>query len=178
MNEWHLTLPLSEEDIARLCVGDKVFLSGEVLTARDAAHKRLTEALAQGLPLPVPLDHAAVYYVGPSPARPGRCIGSAGPTTSTRMDPYTPALLDQGLKVMIGKGRRGADVLASIAAHRAVYLAAVGGCGALLSRCVTASEPICYEDLGTEAIRRLTVEELPCIVAADCRGKSIYPSAL
>lgn len=174
MSEKHISLPISDSDIDGLTAGDKVFLTGEMLVARDAAHKRLYEAIERGGELPVDIRNAAVYYMGPSPAREGRVIGSAGPTTSTRMDRYTPALLALGMKAMIGKGRRSPEVIAAMQEHHAVYFAAVGGCGALLSKCITASEVVCYGDLGTEAIRRITVKDFPCIVAIDCRGGNLY----
>lgn len=169
-----LTLPLTDEVIRTLHAGDKVFLSGEMLVARDAAHQRLYEALEAGKELPVTVRGATVYYMGPSPARDGRVIGSAGPTTSTRMDRYTPALLSLGLKAMIGKGRRSPEVVRAMTEHCAVYFAAVGGCGALLSKSILSSDVVCYEDLGTEAIRRITVRDFPCIVAIDCTGKGLY----
>lgn len=174
MSEKHISLPITDSDIDNLTAGDKVFLTGEMIVARDAAHKRLYEAIGRGEELPVDVRNAAVYYMGPSPAREGRVIGSAGPTTSTRMDKYTPALLALGMKAMIGKGRRSEEVIAAMKEHHAVYFAAVGGCGALLSKSITASEVVCYDDLGTEAIRRITVCDFPCIVAIDCRGGNLY----
>ena len=174
MNEYHLDLPLSEKDIEKLRAGDYVYLTGILYTARDAAHKRMTEALEEGRPLPVDLTGQTLYYLGPTPARPGHVIGSAGPTTSSRMDAYTPALLDQGLKGMIGKGKRSPAVKEAIASHHAVYFAAVGGAGALLSKRITSAETAAYEDLGTEAIRKLTVEDLPVIVIVDKEGNDLY----
>lgn len=174
MSEKHITLPISEEDIENVRAGDKVFISGEMLVARDAAHKRLYEALMSGEALPVDVRGETVYYMGPSPAREGRVIGSAGPTTSTRMDKYTPALLCAGLKAMIGKGRRSEAVKSAMKENHAVYFAAVGGCGALLSKCIVSSEVLCYDDLGTEAIRRIRVENFPCIAAVDCKGNDLY----
>ena len=174
MAEVHIDLPLKEEDITKLKAGDVVYLSGTVYSARDAAHKRMFEAAERGEPLPFDINGATVYYLGPSPARPGQVIGSAGPTTSSRMDKYTPKLIEMGLKGMIGKGRRSDDVKASIVKNRAVYFAAVGGAGALLSKCITESTVIAYEDLGTEAVRKMTVKELPVIVVTDCSGNSVY----
>ncbi len=174
MREKILSLPLDRAETDRLHAGDKVLLNGELLVARDAAHKRLFEAVQNGKTLPVELKNETVYYMGPSPAREGRVIGSAGPTTAARMDKYTPALLELGLIGMIGKGRRSPEVIAAMKKHHAVYFAAIGGCGALLSKCITASEVICYEDLGTEAIRRITVRDFPCIVAIDSMGNNLY----
>lgn len=160
--EYHFSLPLSEEERVLLKPGDLVYLSGIMHTARDAAHARMNGKM------PVPME--TIYYLGPSPARPGQVIGSAGPTTSGRMDRYTPALLDAGLRVMIGKGRRSKEVIDSMIRNKAVYLAATGGAGALLSKCITKASVIAYEDLGTEAIRELEVKDFPAIVAIDCRG--------
>ena len=174
MAEYHIELPLSEESIKELNAGDVVYLSGTVYSARDAAHKRMFEAAERGEDLPFDINGATVYYLGPSPARPGQVIGSAGPTTSSRMDKYTPKLLDMGLKGMIGKGRRSEEVKDSIKKNVAVYFAAVGGAGALLSKCITESTVIAYDDLGTEAIRKMTVKELPVIVVTDCRRNSVY----
>ena len=174
MAEYNITLPISEEDIEKLTAGDKVFVTGEMLVARDAAHKRLYEALINGEKLPVDIKNETVYYMGPSPAREGRVIGSAGPTTSTRMDKYTPLLLQNGLKAMIGKGKRSAEVKQAMINAHAVYFAAIGGCGALLSKCITASQVLCYDDLGTEAIRRISVKNFPCIIAVDCKGNDLY----
>ena len=174
MSEIEIKLPISDEDIEKLKAGDKVLLSGEMLTARDAAHKRLYEALLDGEKLPVDIKGETVYYMGPSLAPEGKVIGSAGPTTSTRMDKYTPTLLGIGLKAMIGKGRRSQAVIDSMKENHCVYFAAVGGCGAMLSRAITSSEVLCYDDLGTEAIRRLTVKNFPCIVAIDCKGENLY----
>ncbi len=172
--EYHLNLPLKKEDIEKLRVGDFVYLSGPMLAARDAAHKRLTETLARGESLPVDIDGMAVYYMGPTPAPPGRVIGAAGPTTAGRMDAYAPALLDLGLKVMIGKGRRNPAVKDAIVRNEALYLAAIGGAGALLSECIQSSEVLAYEDLGPEAVRLLFVKEFPAIVAIDSSGNDIY----
>ena len=172
--EVRIKTPLTEEVASRLKVGDMVYLTGTVYTARDAAHKRMSEALARGEALPFPLENEIIYYMGPSPARSGKPIGSAGPTTAGRMDRYTPALLDLGLRGMIGKGKRTEEVKESMMRNRAVYFAAIGGAGALLSQCITVSELIAYEDLGTEAVRKLTVRDFPMIVAMDTKGNSIY----
>lgn len=169
-----ITLPLTPEVIETLRAGDRVKLCGDLLVMRDAAHKRLFDALSKGEPLPVDVKNQVVYYMGPSPAREGRIIGSAGPTTSTRMDKYTPSLLSLGLCAMIGKGKRSPEVIRAMIENRAVYFAAIGGCGALLSKCITASEVVCYEDLGTEAVRRITVSDFPLIVAIDCMGNNLY----
>lgn len=174
MSEKHITLPVTDADIENISAGDKVFLTGELLVARDAAHKRLFEAMQKDEALPVDIKGETVYYMGPSPAREGQVIGSAGPTTSTRMDKYTPALLNAGLKAMIGKGRRSEEVIAAMKENHAVYFAAVGGCGALLSKCIVSSEVLCYDDLGTEAIRRIRVENFPCVAAIDCKGNNLY----
>ena len=170
----HLTLPLSDEDIEQLKVGDYVYLTGIVYTARDAAHKRMNDALDEGKDLPIDIKGQIIYYMGPSPAREGRVIGSAGPTTATRMDKYAPRLLDLGLKGMIGKGKRSQEVLDAVVRNKALYFAAVGGAGALLSRCITSAEVVAYDDLGTEAIRKLTIKDFPVIVAADVHGNKIY----
>lgn len=170
----HLTLPLSDEDIEQLKVGDYVYLTGIVYTARDAAHKRMNDALDEGKNLPIDIKGQIIYYMGPSPAREGRVIGSAGPTTATRMDKYAPRLLDLGLKGMIGKGKRSKEVLDAVVRNKALYFAAVGGAGALLSRCITSAEVVAYDDLGTEAIRKLTIKDFPVIVAADVHGNKIY----
>ena len=174
--EKHLTLPLSENDIDELQIGDFVYLTGEMYVARDAAHKRLSERMERGEKLPVDLTDSCIYYMGPSPAREGRPIGSAGPTTATRMDKYAPSFLDAGQKIMIGKGRRSKEVMDAIIRNHAVYFAAVGGAGALLSKCITSSEIVCYEDLGAEAVRRIEVEKFPVIVVADCHGGDLYGS--
>ena len=168
----HIEVPLSDEDVRSLHIGDYVYLTGVIYTARDAAHKRMKESLDKGEKLPIELRENVIYYMGPSPAREGRAIGSAGPTTASRMDRYTPRLLDLGLKGMIGKGRRSEDVRAAIVRNGAVYFAAVGGAGALLSRAISSSEVIAYDDLGTEAIRKLTVKDFPVIVVP------IYVSAV
>ena len=169
-----ITTPLNQKVLEGLRAGDSVYITGVIYTARDAAHKRMDEALKQGQSLPFDLQNNIIYYMGPSPAREGRVIGSAGPTTATRMDKYTPSLLDLGLKGMIGKGKRSPEVTASIMKNKAVYFAAVGGAGALLSKCIKESEVIAYDDLGTEAIRRLQVENFPAIVVIDSLGNDLY----
>ncbi len=174
----HITVPLTDETAAELCAGDYVFLTGTIYTARDAAHKRMYEAMEAGEELPVEMKNNVIYYMGPSPARTGRAIGSAGPTTASRMDKYAPALLDRGLKGMIGKGKRAQEVKEAIVRNGAVYFAAVGGAGALLSRAIVASEVIAYDDLGTEAVRKLTVQDFPVIVVMDARGNNLYETAI
>jgi fumarate hydratase subunit beta len=169
-----LHTPLSDEDVDQLKIGDKVLLSGVIYTGRDAAHKRLVELIDAGKELPIDIRGQIIYYVGPSPAKPGKPIGSAGPTTSYRMDPYAPALIAQGLKGMIGKGPRGAGVVEAMKEHRAVYLGAVGGAAALIARAIKKAEVVAYEDLGPEAIRRLEVEDLPVIVAQDAHGGDLF----
>lgn len=169
-----LTTPLSDKDIKELHIGDKVLLNGTVYTARDTAHKRLVELLAQGKDLPFDIKGQVIYYVGPAPAKPGFIIGPAGPTSSYRMDPYTPQLLEKGLKGMIGKGPRSSTVVEALKKHKAVYFAATGGTAALLSQCIVKSEIITYEDLGPEAIRKLEVKNFPVIIACDCFGKSLF----
>jgi fumarate hydratase subunit beta len=174
----HITVPLTNEDIKTLRAGDYIYLSGTIYTARDAAHLRMNKALDQNNPLPISLEHNIIYYMGPSPAREGRPIGSAGPTTASRMDKYTPRLLDLGLKGMIGKGRRSGAVKEAIVRNHAVYFAAVGGAGALLSKSITASEVVAYDDLGTEAIRKLIVKNFPVIVVIDAEGNNLYETAV
>jgi fumarate hydratase subunit beta len=174
MAEHTLNTPLSAEDVKNLKAGDTVKLTGTIYTARDAAHKRLVDLLDEGKELPIPLEGQIIYYVGPSPTPPGKPIGSAGPTTSYRMDPYAPALLDQGLKGMIGKGGRSPEVVDAMKRNTAVYFAATGGAAALISRSITSAEIVAYEDLGAEAIRKLTVEDFPLIVAQDCEGGNVY----
>ena len=174
--EYRLRTPLSREELSKLRAGDMVYLSGEIYTARDAAHNRMMECLDRGEPLPFEIKDSAVYYVGPTPEPPGRAIGSAGPTTSGRMDAYSPRLLDLGQSVMIGKGMRSKDVVDAIVRNGAVYLAAMGGAGALMSACVKSAELICWEDLGCEAVRRLEVEDMPLTVAIDSLGGNIYES--
>lgn len=172
--EKYVNAPLTEGAAAELKAGDYVYLSGTIYTARDAAHKRMYEALERGEQLPFLMENNVIYYMGPSPARPGKPIGSAGPTTSGRMDKYTSALLDLGLKGMIGKGKRNQAVRDAIVRNGAVYFAAVGGAGALLSQSILSSEVIAYEDLGTEAIRKLEVKNFPVIVVMDAQGNSLY----
>lgn len=174
----YIHLPLSDEEAKSLRSGDYVYLSGILYTARDAAHKRMQEALDQGKGLPIPLEQNLLYYMGPSPAREGRPIGSAGPTTASRMDKYTPALLDLGLKGMIGKGKRSAQVKEALVRNGGVYFAAVGGAGALLSKAILSSQVIAYEDLGTEAIRKLEVKDFPVIVVMDSKGNDLYETAV
>lgn len=176
--EQHIKAPMSQEDVVKLQAGDYVYLTGTIYTARDAAHKRMYEALERGENLPLEMGHNIIYYMGPSPAREGRPIGSAGPTTASRMDKYAPALLDLGLLGMIGKGKRSAAVKEAIIRNGAVYFAAVGGAGALLSRSIKASEVIAYDDLGTEAIRKLEVEDFPVIVVIDSKGHDLYETAI
>ena len=166
--------PLSHEDARKLKAGDSVLLSGVIYTARDAAHKRLCELVAQGKELPMDIQDAVIYFVGPTPAKPGQAIGSAGPTTSYRMDAYSPTLIAQGQTGMIGKGKRGPEVVAAMKEHGAVYFGAIGGCGALLSKCIKKAEVIAYEDLGAEAVRRLEVEDFPVIVIIDAEGNNLY----
>lgn len=174
MATYSLTTPLKDEDLNKLTSGDVVLLSGQIYTGRDAAHKRLIEALDQGRPLPFDLKGTAIYYVGPTPPPPGRPIGSAGPTTSGRMDSYAPRLHDLGLKATIGKGKRSKEVREALQRNTAVYFGATGGAGALLSKCITASEVVAYEELGAEAIRRLTVEDFPLLVINDAHGGELY----
>lgn len=176
--EKYIKAPISDEDAKSLKAGDYVFLSGIIYTARDAAHKRMQETLESGKELPLELKNNIIYYMGPSPAREGRPIGSAGPTTASRMDKYAPKLLDLGLKGMIGKGKRSDAVKDAIVRNNAVYFAAVGGAGALLSQRILSSEIIAYEDLGTEAIRKLTVENFPVIVVIDAQGNNLYETAI
>lgn len=173
----HISVPITEEDAKSLRSGDYVYLTGTIYTARDAAHKRMDETLDRGEQLPLDLANNIIYYMGPSPAREGRPIGSAGPTTASRMDKYAPRLLDLGLKGMLGKGKRTPAVKEAIVRNGAVYLAAVGGAGALLSKAIVASEVIAYDDLGTEAIRKLEVVNLPCIVVIDSTGADLYETA-
>ena len=169
-----LTLPLSRQAARELKAGDSCLLTGVIYTARDAAHKRLCELVAQGKELPMDIQDAVIYFVGPTPAKPGQAIGSAGPTTSYRMDAYSPTLIAQGQTGMIGKGKRGPEVIAAMKEHGAVYFGAIGGCGALLSKCIKKAEIVAYEDLGAEAIRRLEVEDFPVIVIIDSEGNNLY----
>ena len=170
----YITAPLTKEQARSLRAGESVYLSGSVYTARDAAHKRLCELVEQGKPLPFPIEGAVIYYVGPSPARPGQAIGSAGPTTSYRMDAYAPTLLRLGELGMIGKGKRSPAVVEAMRETGAVYFGAIGGAGALLSQCVKSAQLICYEDLGAEAVRRLEVDNLPLTVVIDSQGNNLY----
>jgi len=169
-----INTPLTKKKIQQLQCGETVLLSGEIYTARDAAHARLIEAIKQGEPLPFQIENAIVYYVGPTPTMPGYNIGSAGPTTSYRMDTYAPALIKSGLTGMIGKGERSPEVVSAMKEHGAVYFGAIGGAGALLARCVESAEVIAYEDLGAEAIRRLKVKDMPLTVIIDCEGNDLY----
>ena len=166
--------PLTREDVRDLKAGDSCLITGVIYTARDAAHKRLCELLDKGQPLPVDMENAIIYFVGPTPAKPGQAIGSAGPTTSYRMDAYSPALIAAGQTGMIGKGKRGPEVVAAMKEHGAVYFGAIGGCGALLSKCIKKAEIVAYEDLGAEAIRRLEVEDFPVVVIIDSEGNNLY----
>lgn len=172
--EKHINAPIEKEDIQSLEAGDYVYITGTIYTARDAAHKRMYESLEKGERLPVDIKNQLIYYMGPSPAREGRAIGSAGPTTASRMDKYTPKLLDLQLGGMIGKGKRSLEVIESIIKNESVYFAAVGGAGALLSKCIKKAEVIAYEDLGTEAIHKLEVENFPAIVVIDSKGNNLY----
>jgi len=169
-----ITTPFSTEIIKTLSAGEQVLLSGEIYTGRDAAHKRLIELLDRNAPLPFPLQGQVIYYTGPCPAPPGRIIGSAGPTTSRRMDIYSPRLIQEGLRIMIGKGTRNKPVIDVIRQYSGLYMSAVGGAGALLSLCVERAELIAFEDLGTEAIYKLTVKNMPLVVAIDCSGGNIF----
>jgi len=173
-----IKVPVKKEDIKTLKAGDYVYLTGTIYTARDAAHKRMQETLDRGNELPFPVNGNVIYYMGPSPARQGRPIGSAGPTTASRMDQYTPALLDLGLGAMIGKGKRGQNVIDAMIRNSCVYFAAVGGAGALLSKCIHSSEVVAYEDLGTEAIRKLEIVDMPVVVVIDCEGNNLYETGI
>ena len=172
-----IELPITDRDIENLKAGDSVLLTGEIITGRDAAHKRLYDIINEGGTLPVDIDGQIIYYVGPAPAKDGYAVGPAGPTSSYRMDKYTPALLENGLKGMIGKGIRSQEVIDSMKRNKAVYFAAIGGAAALISKSIKKSELLCYEDLGTEAICRYKVENFPCVVAIDCFGNNIYEEA-
>ena len=175
--EIHMELPITAEKADSLHAGDFVYLSGQMYVARDAAHKRLMELIEKNEQLPIDIKDCTIYYMGPSPAREGRPIGSAGPTTASRMDKYAPTLLDLGEKAMVGKGKRTKEVLDAVVRNHAVYFAAIGGAGALLSQCIKKSEIIAYEDLGAEAIRLITVEDFPVIVVADDHGNNLYATA-
>ena len=174
--QYILQTPLSKADLAPLQAGDTVLLSGVVYTARDAAHARMMELLDQGKPLPFPIEGAAIYYVGPTPAKPGQVIGSAGPTTSGRMDAYAPTLMRAGARGMIGKGARLPEVVKAMKECDGVYFGAIGGAGALLAKCIKRAELIAYEDLGAEALRKLYVEDMPLVVIIDCEGNNLYES--
>jgi len=174
----HIQTPITKEIAQSLKSGDYVYITGTIYTARDAAHKRMDEAISEGCDLPIDINEQTIYYMGPSPAREGRPIGSAGPTTASRMDKYAPKLLDLGLGAMIGKGKRSPSVIDAIVRNKAVYFAAVGGAGALLSKCIKKSEVVAYDDLGTEAIRRLEVENFPVIVVIDSEGNNLYETAI
>ena len=174
----HITAPINKETARSLHAGDYVYITGTMYTARDAAHKRMYEILQKGGELPVDWKDQVIYYMGPSPAREGRPIGSAGPTTASRMDKYAPQLLDLGLGAMVGKGKRSQAVIYAIVRNGSVYFAAVGGAGALLSKCITSAEVVAYDDLGTEAIRKLTVENFPAIVVIDSEGNNLYETAI
>lgn len=176
--ERHILAPINKEELANLRAGDYIYITGTIYTARDAAHKRMQETLDRGEALPIELQNNLIYYMGPSPAREGRPIGSAGPTTASRMDKYAPRLMDLGLAGMIGKGKRSQAVTDAIVRNGAVYFAAVGGAGALLSKSIIASEVVAYEDLGTEAIRKLEVKDFPVIVVIDKDGNNLYESAI
>lgn len=174
----HITAPINKETARSLHAGDYVYITGTMYTARDAAHKRMYEILQKDGELPVDWKDQVIYYMGPSPAREGRPIGSAGPTTASRMDKYAPQLLDLGLGAMVGKGKRSQAVIDAIVRNGSVYFAAVGGAGALLSKCITSAEVVAYDDLGTEAIRKLTVENFPAIVVIDSEGNNLYETAI
>jgi fumarate hydratase subunit beta len=174
----YIQVPISKEDAKSLRAGDYVYLTGTIYTARDAAHKRMQEAMDAGKELPLQMDRNVIYYMGPSPAREGRPIGSAGPTTASRMDKYAPKLLDLGLGAMIGKGKRSQAVMDAIVRNGSVYFAAIGGAGALLSQRILSSEVIAYDDLGAEAIRRLEVKDFPVIVVIDSEGNNLYETAV
>ena len=173
-----ITTPLSDEDVEELKAGDQVLISGVIYTGRDAAHKRLAALIDRGGELPIDIRGQIIYYVGPTPARPGKPIGSAGPTTSYRMDPYSPKLMEKGLKGMIGKGMRSQEVIEAMKKYKAIYMAAVGGAAALIAKRIKKSAVIAYEDLGPEAIRRLEVEDFPAIVVNDIWGKDLYVEGL
>ena len=176
--ERHINAPLKKEELTKLNAGDYVYITGTIYSARDAAHKRLYDAMKKGEKIPMELNDNVIYYLGPTPAKPGQVIGSAGPTTSSRMDKYTPLLLENGLNGMIGKGKRSKEVIDAIKKNKAVYFAAIGGAGALLSKCIKKSEIIAYDDLGTEAIRKMEVENLPVIVVIDSNGNNLYETAV
>jgi fumarate hydratase subunit beta len=174
MAEYKLTTPLSEETVKKLRIGDRVLLSGVIYGARDAAHKRLVEALDRKETLPIAIEGSVIYYVGPSPPRPGKVIGAAGPTTAYRMDAYAPRLMAEGMRGMIAKGKRNDAVKEGMVRHGAVYFGATGGAGALINRCIKEAEVVAYEDLGPEAVRRMVVEDFPLVVVGDCQGGDLY----
>lgn len=176
--EKRIQTPITEEVTKDLKSGDYVYITGTIYVARDAAHKKMMEVLERNEELPINIKDSTIYYMGPSPAREGRPIGSAGPTTATRMDKYAPTLLDLGEKAMIGKGKRSKEVIDAIVRNKAVYFAAVGGAGALLSKCIKKSEIVCYEELGAEAIRKLEVEDFPAIVVVDSQGNNLYETSI
>lgn len=176
--EKHVSTPITEEISQDLHAGDYVYISGTVYVARDAAHKRMMDTLDQGKALPFEIKNSVIYYMGPSPARDGQVIGSAGPTTASRMDKYAPKLLDLGNRAMIGKGKRSEAVIEAIIRNKAVYFAAIGGAGALISKCIKKSEIVCYEDLGAEAVRKIEVEDFPVIVVVDSEGNNLYETAI
>ena len=169
-----ITTPLSDEAVSDLKIGDRVYITGVIYSARDAAHKRLVELIEKGEDLPFDLNGSVIYFVGPAPAKPGAAVGSAGPTTSYRMDPYSPILIEKGLKGMIGKGPRSDEVKQAMVKHGAVYFAAIGGAGALISKSIEKAEVIAYPELGAEAVRRMEVKDFPAIVAVDARGDDLY----
>lgn len=173
-NKIELTTPLSDEDVEKLNIGDKVYLNGIIYTGRDAAHKRLVDLVKEGKELPIDIKGQIIYYVGPAPAKPGKPIGSAGPTTSYRMDAYAPTLMELGMKGMIGKGNRAPEVVEAMKKHKTVYLGATGGAGALIAKSIKKAEIVAYEDLGPEAIRKLEVENFPVVVINDTRGNDLY----
>lgn len=174
MENVKITTPFTTEQAEKLHCGDSVLISGVIYTARDAAHKRLCELVKDGKPLPFEIKDSIIYYVGPSPAKEGQALGAAGPTTSYRMDAYAPTLINLGHRGMIGKGKRNDEVINAMIKNKAVYFAAIGGCGALLSKCIKKAEIVCYEDLGAEAVRRLEVENLPAVVVIDTKGNNLY----
>lgn len=176
--EKRISAPLKKEELTALEAGDYVYITGTIYSARDAAHKRMYEAMKEGREIPMDLKDNVIYYLGPTPAKEGQVIGSAGPTTASRMDKYTPLLLDNGLNGMIGKGRRDQEVIDAIVRNKAIYFAAVGGAGALLSKCIKKAEVIAYDDLGTEAIRKLEVKDFPVIVVIDSQGRNLYETAV
>lgn len=173
-----ISVPFTKDEVVTLHAGDYVYLTGIIYSARDAAHKRMYDTMLEGKEIPMDLKNNVIYYLGPTPAREGQVIGSAGPTTASRMDKYTPLLLDNGLNGMIGKGKRSQEVIDAIVRNKAVYFAAVGGAGALLSKCIKKSEVIAYDDLGTEAIRKMEVEDFPVIVVIDSEGNNLYETAV